>query len=70
MREREFCDRDRDRDINVREKHPSVASLYNQTCNLGMCPNWDLNLHPFGESDNAPTSELLTRAMLHSLRCR
>ena len=25
-----------------------------QTCSLGMCPDWELNLQPFGLQDNAP----------------
>ena len=27
-----------------------------QTCNLGMCPGWELNLQPFGLYDNTPTN--------------
>ena len=27
-----------------------------QTCHLGMCPNWELNLQPFAVRDGAPTN--------------
>ena len=38
----------RERNIDVREKHQSVAShtalMEDQTRNLGMCPDWESNL--------------------------
>ena len=46
----------------VRAKHQSVASPKypdpgrDRSCNLGMCPDWELNLHPFGARDDAPTT--------------
>ena len=27
---------------------------WDRTCNLGTCPDWKLNLRPFGSLDNAP----------------
>ena len=40
-------ERDKQRDIEVREKHQSGASC--------MCLDWGLNPRPFGVQDNAPT---------------
>ena len=48
-----------ERNINVREKHQSVAfptPTGDQTCNLGMCPDWESNQGPYGLQDNVPTS--------------
>ena len=48
QREQERGERERERG----EKHSSVASLMPPTgdlaCNPGMCPDWELNLKPFG----------------------
>ena len=50
-----------ERNINVREKQrnidqlPPIHSLTrDQTHNLGLCPDWELNLQPFGVWNNAP----------------
>ena len=46
-RERER-ERKKERNTDMREKHQSVASCTcpdgDQTHNLGMCPDWELNL--------------------------
>ena len=54
-------DRHRDkRNIDVKEKHQSVASCMNldqrSPSNLDMCPDWDLNPQPFGVWDDTPTN--------------
>ena len=41
-------EREGKRKMDVREKHQSVASR--------TCPDWGLNLQPFGAWDNAPTN--------------
>ena len=51
---------DRERNINAKEKHLSVAShmhpYYGSNPNLGMCPNQGLNSKPFAVQDDAPTN--------------
>ena len=47
--------------IDVREKDRFAATcIYpdwrDQTCNLGMCPDWESNLQTFGVWDDAPTN--------------
>ena len=50
----------RERNVDVREKHRLVAfyvcSNWDQTCSLGVCPDWELNLQPFGALVGAPTN--------------
>ena len=50
---------ERQKDIDVREKHQSVSSRTHPDTglnhSLAMCPDWELNLQPFGTQDNAPT---------------
>ena len=46
--------RERERNINVREKHWSVT--WDQTHNLGMCPDQKLNPWPFSLWNNTPTN--------------
>ena len=41
-------ERDRQTDIDIREKHQLVASH--------LCPDWELNLQPFGVWDDTPTN--------------
>ena len=68
-------DRDRDRE-REREKEreggremPSAhTKLGDQTCNLGMCLDWEPNLQPFGVRDNAPT-EPGQDVLYFALRC-
>ena len=52
-------ERVRKRDIDVREKHhqlpPIGTTTEEQSCNLGMCPDWDLNSQRFGILHNVPT---------------
>ena len=53
--------RERQRNINVEEKHRLVASLRypkrgSNTPQLGMCPDREQNLQPFRVLDNAPTN--------------
>ena len=45
---------------------PSVCTLtMGQTCNLGMCPDWESNPQPFGLWDDTPTNwAILARAHL------
>ena len=51
--------RQTDRGVNVRninQLSPIHALTSDWTCYLGMCPDWDLNMQPFGVWDDAPTS--------------
>ena len=53
--------RSKERETSTRERNicqlPSVCTLtMGQTCNLGMCPDWESNPQPFGVGDNAPTN--------------
>ena len=51
-------ERERERNIDVREKHHSAAPRRqsgDRTQNLGMYPDWRLNLHTFGAQDDTPT---------------
>ena len=38
-------ERERERNIDMRQKHRSVAMTRVRTHNLGMCPDWELNLN-------------------------
>ena len=41
----------------MREKYwlpPVRAPAGDRTCNLGMCPDWESNLQPFGAQDDPP----------------
>ena len=53
--------RERERNIDVRERHRMVASSTcptgDKTHILGMCPNQELNLQPFGLWDNVQPTE-------------
>ena len=52
-------ERDRERNISVREKCRLVASYsapMDQTRHQGTCPDWELNLQPLSVRDNAPTT--------------
>ena len=54
-------EKEKDRNIDVREIHPSVASRTPPTgdpaCNPGMCPNWESNRWPFGSQASTQTTE-------------
>ena len=54
-------EKERDRNIDVGEKHPSVASRMpppgDLAHNLGMCPDWELNQQPFGLQASAQSTE-------------
>ena len=60
--------RKKERNINVREKHGSVASHmypdWDQTHNLGRCSDQKSNLQPFGVWHDAPPTEPPGRAAL------
>ena len=51
----------RERDIDVSEKHPLVAShmppVGNLACNPGMCPDWESNQQPFSSQASARSTE-------------
>ena len=51
----------RERNIDVAEKHPSVASHMHPTkdvaLNPGMCPDWESNQQPFSLWDGAQPTE-------------
>ena len=53
--------KERERNINVREKHQSVASCMPPTRDLarnpGMCPDWELNQQYFGSQASAHPTE-------------
>ena len=36
----------------------STGSDWDQTHNPSMCPDWELNLWPFGAQDDAPTNRV------------
>ena len=53
---------EREREITVYERNfswlpPICAPPWDQACSLGMCPDWELNLQPFGILDNIPTNQ-------------
>ena len=52
--------RERERNIDAREKHPSVASCtspdWGRIHNIGICPDHELNPQPFRAQDNTPTN--------------
>ena len=51
--------RERERDIIVRNINwflPIRSPTRDQTCNLGMCPDWESNPQTFGVWDDAPTN--------------
>ena len=48
-----------EKNIDVREKHPSVASCTHPDwgiCNVGRCPDQELNPQPVGVQSDAPTN--------------
>ena len=51
----------KERNINVQEKHRSVAShtspVGDLACDPGMCPNWKSNWRPFGSQASAQSTE-------------
>ena len=51
-------EREREININVREKYWSVAvcTTGEQTCNLGVCPDQESNEWPFSSWDDTPTN--------------
>ena len=54
-----FFERERDRDIDMRNNHllpPVHTPTGDRTHSLGMCPDWELNLQPFGVWHDAPTN--------------
>ena len=65
---------EKDRERNMDSLLPVHALTRNWTHNLGMCPDQELNLQPFGVQDNAPTNsatwpgQLLVFLMLKGLR--
>ena len=52
--------RERERNIDVKEKHQSIAShmcpTRSWTCNLGICPEWGSNATPFCLQEDVPTN--------------
>ena len=65
-------EREKKKNIDVREKHLLVSSCVHpncdETCSPGMCLNWELNLRPFSLWDDATTNwATLTRARLKLL---
>ena len=52
---------ERERNINVQEKHQSVASCTppsgDLVCNPGMCHDWELNQQPFGFQAGAQSTQ-------------
>ena len=46
---------ERERERNLNQLSIVGAPMGNQTHNLGMCPDQDLNLRPFGVWDDGPT---------------
>ena len=53
-------ERKREREIDVTEKHRSVASCLHpnlgSNCNPGMCPDQELNPQCFGAQNDTPTN--------------
>ena len=63
-------EKERERNINVWEKHRSVASCMllpgDLACNPGMCPNWDSNQRPFtSQAGTQPTEPHKPGQKLH-----
>ena len=60
LERRERREREGERNIDVREKHRLVSSLYTPTgdwtCNLGMCPDWEWNPWPFSLQDDTQST--------------
>ena len=54
-------EKERERNINVREKHQLVTSLTHSTwtpgCNPGMCHDWESNWQPFTLREDAQPTE-------------
>ena len=54
-------EKDRERNIDVREIHQSVASRTPPSGDLahnpGMCPDWEWNLQPFGSQAGTQSTE-------------
>ena len=61
LERREGREKERERNIDVQQKHQSVASCVPPTgdlaCNPGMCPDWESNRRPFSLQDVAKTTE-------------
>ena len=55
-------EKEKERNINVREKHQSVATCtpptWDMACNTVLCPNWESNQWPFGLWKDAHPTEL------------
>ena len=55
-------EKEKERNINVREIHQLVAAYMARTGHLarkpGMCPDWESNLRPFGSQANTQSTEL------------
>ena len=49
-------DKGRKRERNINQLPPICTLIRNQTCNLGMCPDWGSSMQPFGPWDDAPTN--------------
>ena len=47
---------ERQRERNINQLPPMYALTENLTCNLGMCPDHELNLQPFGVLEDVPTN--------------
>ena len=50
------CVRERERERSIDWLPPISTSNGDQTYNLSMCPDWELNLQPFGVRDDALTN--------------
>ena len=49
-------DMEGDREGNINQLPPTYASTKAQTCNLGVCPEWESNLQPCCAWNDAPTN--------------
>ena len=56
-----MSERERERETLMRERNidqfpPMCALTGDRTHSIDMCPDWELNMQPFGARDDAPTN--------------
>ena len=61
----DFRESGRERERNIDWLPPVHALTRDWTQNLGMCPDWELNLQPFGVWDEALTNRATQPGLTH-----
>ena len=56
FRERGRKVKEREKERNLDQLPPQRTLTGDQTCNLGVCPDWESNPKPFGVQDDAPSN--------------